>query len=386
MKLRLIGVLTILVLSVSATAVPVSAAVKAGAKCKVVGQIKVKKNKEFTCTAKGKKLVWRKEAKVVTASGVKDNASEKENSSDSAQKPVVIPTIEAKSFASGITSNELLAWTKAAIAEMKNPPTSFLSLIWPIGVALDDEPDPGVFGGDPFAEHSDILSASEIKDVSNYFRTWQTSLVANAANGCKQSAADLSEGADRVERWIKGAANVATAPDPCFNARAVTMAWTAEQSKYNAKTTFFHEAYHGLSNYLLAQCSPILKIDEDKMNYMRWFAEGTADYFGHYMAAKNEGRTDHKQRLLARFHTSLITEPNVKLDSNTYPQAAAMILMMERGLITEEKLVNGSYFNDCKWINTFDPANQNMKYIFNNFSKIKFSGGVYSYTDSAING
>ena len=82
MKLRLIGVLTILVLSVSATAVPVSAAVKAGAKCKVVGQIKVKNNKEFTCIAKGKKLVWRKEAKVFTASGVKDNASEKESSYD----------------------------------------------------------------------------------------------------------------------------------------------------------------------------------------------------------------------------------------------------------------------------------------------------------------
>ncbi len=67
MKLRLIGVLTILVLSVSATAVPVSAAVKAGAKCKVVGQIKVKKNKEFTCTAKGKKLVWsRGQVKFIT--------------------------------------------------------------------------------------------------------------------------------------------------------------------------------------------------------------------------------------------------------------------------------------------------------------------------------
>ena len=74
MKSRLIGLLAILALSISATAI------------------------------------------VVTASGVKDNASEKENSSDSAQKPVVIPTIEAKSFASGITSNELLAWTKAAIA------------------------------------------------------------------------------------------------------------------------------------------------------------------------------------------------------------------------------------------------------------------------------
>jgi hypothetical protein len=60
MKPRLIGVLTILALSISATAMPVSAAVKAGAKCKVVGQIKAKKSKEFTCIAKGKKLVWSK--------------------------------------------------------------------------------------------------------------------------------------------------------------------------------------------------------------------------------------------------------------------------------------------------------------------------------------
>ena len=60
MKSRLIGVLTILALSISATAMPVSAAVKVGAKCKVVGQIKAKKSKEFTCIAKGKKLVWSK--------------------------------------------------------------------------------------------------------------------------------------------------------------------------------------------------------------------------------------------------------------------------------------------------------------------------------------
>ncbi len=60
MKSRLIGVLTILALSISATAMPVSAAVKVGAKCKVVGQIKAKKSKEFTCIAKGKKLIWKK--------------------------------------------------------------------------------------------------------------------------------------------------------------------------------------------------------------------------------------------------------------------------------------------------------------------------------------
>ena len=298
------------------------------------------------------------------------------------KKPLVT-SYTGISYADGITSAEVVGWVEAAIAEMEKPPSTYMGMIWPIGRALDDEPDPGVFGGDPFYEYSDVLSAAEITEASNYFRTWQTSA---AAKGCEQSAAELSEGADRVERWIRGAANVATAPDPCFDARASTVAWSAEQSKYTAKTTFFHESYHGMSNYLLSRCSPILRVEEDQMNQLRWFAEGTADYFGHYMAAKDEGRTDHKQRLLARLATSLVSEPNMTLDSNTYPQAAAMILMMERGLITEEKLVDGSYFHDCNWISTFDPERNDIKYIFENFSKIESSGGIYSYTEQAING
>ena len=60
MKSRLIGLLAILALSISATAMPVSAAVKVGAKCKVVDQTKIKKQKEFICISKGKKLVWSK--------------------------------------------------------------------------------------------------------------------------------------------------------------------------------------------------------------------------------------------------------------------------------------------------------------------------------------
>jgi hypothetical protein len=58
MKSRPIGVLTILALCLSVTAIPASAAVKAGAKCKIVGQMKIKKQKEFICITKGKKLVW----------------------------------------------------------------------------------------------------------------------------------------------------------------------------------------------------------------------------------------------------------------------------------------------------------------------------------------
>jgi len=83
------------------------------------------------------------------------------------------PTRVAASFAKGISSAEVLAWVNAATGEMVNPPTDFMGLVWPIGKQLDDEPDPQVFDGDPFLEHSDVLSPSEQDEVATYFRSWQ---------------------------------------------------------------------------------------------------------------------------------------------------------------------------------------------------------------------
>jgi hypothetical protein len=291
------------------------------------------------------------------------------------------PTRVAMSFAEGITSEEVLEWINAAAGQMLNPPTDFMGLVWPIGMALDEEPDPQVFDGDPFMEHSDILGDDELDKVAAYFRNWQAGL-----QGCEQSAAELSERADRVERWIRGGANVATAPDPCFESRSAIVAWSAEQDKWTAKQSFFHEAYHGLSNYLLRQCSPVLGRQEDSMNNLRWFAEGTADYFGVYMAAKDDGRDDYVQTMLQRAYLDLRGDPGMPLEANTYVQAAAMILMIERGMITEEQILNGSYFNSCDWINTFDPDAPGMDYIFENFNKIEVSGGSYSYSEATIAG
>lgn len=292
------------------------------------------------------------------------------------------PTRVAMSFADGITPEEVLAWVNLATTQMLNPPTDFLGLIWPIGKALDDEPDPQVFDGDPFLEHTNVLDSEQLDEVAAYFRNWQAGLV-----GCDpEDAQGFEDGAQRVERWIKGGANVATAPAPCFESRSAIVAWSADQDKTTAKQTFFHESYHGLSNYLLKQCSPILGRQEDSMNELRWFAEGTADYFGLYMAAKDDGRDDYVQTMLKRAYLDLRGDPGMPLKANTYVQTAAMVLMIKRGNITEEKILDGSYFNSCQWINTFDPAAPGMDYIFDNFNKIEVSGGNYFYSDATIRG
>ena len=73
-----------------------------------------------------------------------------------------VPTgYEGVSYAEGITDSDVLSWVEAAIAEMSEPPTSFLGLIWPIGAELDEEPDPEVFDGAMFREHTQVLSAAE---------------------------------------------------------------------------------------------------------------------------------------------------------------------------------------------------------------------------------
>ena len=40
-----------------------------------------------------------------------------------------------------------MLWVEAAVAEMSDPPADFMGLIWPIGEALDDDPDPEIFDG-----------------------------------------------------------------------------------------------------------------------------------------------------------------------------------------------------------------------------------------------
>jgi hypothetical protein len=58
-----------------------------------------------------------------------------------------------------------------------------------------------------------------------------------------------------------------------------------------------------------------------------------------------------------------------------YVQSAAVVLMLDRGMVSEEKLLNGSYFHNCSWIEEFDPQAVGIDYIFENFNKIWFLAG-----------
>ena len=292
------------------------------------------------------------------------------------------PTRVAKSFATAVASDELLGWLEAAVGEISDPPTDFMGLLWPVGTALDDEPDPAAFDGDPFREHAAVLDDAAIDEAVAFFAEWQSGL-----QGCEpEEVSGFEDGALRVERWIRGGADVAPAPDPCLESRSAILALTPDQDVETARHIFFHEAYHGLSKYLLRQCAPILNRPEESMDDLRWFAEGTADFFSLVLQAQQDDRDDYEQRILERAKLELQGDPELTMASNTYVQAAGILLMVKRGSLSEAKVMDGTYFSNCDWIDTFDPSQSEVKFVFDNFRQLESIDGKLAYPDDVVNG
>ncbi|MDA7595973.1 hypothetical protein N8723_04320 [Luminiphilus sp.] len=292
--------------------------------------------------------------------------------------------IDAASYVSAFTSEAVANWISSAMLKMAQPPNQFFAMIWPIGAPLDDEPDPDVFDGAPFSEHRHVLTDSEVDAVVLTYQNWLSTVSCDTPSD-KDNIADLSA---RVETWIRRAADVATAPDPCFDARSAIYAWPSGTSETTARRVVMHEAYHGLSNYLGGRCAALTGKSEEYYDAIRWFAEGTAEYFGNYMAGEIEGRSDYVQTLLESaygdFQGEMMNQP---LESaGAYIQAAAIELMIQRGSLSLAKVLDGSYYHDCGYAERFALTTEEVQYIAENVASLQLIDGEYRFPSSVLQG
>ena len=255
-------------------------------------------------------------------------------------------------------------------------------MIWPIGAPLDDEPDPDVFDGAPFSEHRHVMTDSEVDAVVLTYQNWLSTVSCDTQSD-KDNIADLST---RVETWIRRAADIATAPDPCFDARSAIYAWPPGNSETTATKVVMHEAYHGLSNYLGGRCTALTGKSEEYYDAIRWFAEGTAEYFGNYMAAEIEARSDYVQTLLESAYGDLQGEMDQQplASAGAYIQAAAIELMVQRGSISLAKVLDGSYYHDCGYAERFALTTEEVQYIADNVASLQLIDGEYRFPSSVL--
>ena len=158
-------------------------------------------------------------------------------------------------------------------------------------------------------------------------------------------------------RWIKGGADIATAPDPCYHKRMVLFARNKLQKEITVQQIWLHELYHAHSNYLQNYCidpnQPEYIQDEEREIYEqgRWFGEATAEYFAHMVTEEMNGNSKPVSKMLMQAKKRAKKEGKSIYDDLAANSAVALRLIIERGNIeiNHEDILSANVFHSCDW-------------------------------------
>ena len=240
-------------------------------------------------------------------------------------------------------------------------------------------------GDDPFNTYEVVLTTEAMEQLTGTYEAWVDTAPCLSPGGTNfggwQSRAEANEGKTRVISWMEGGADVATAPAPCFDSRAVIYAFPAESTDAEGQHSYLHELYHALSNYLQDYCTEGGEIGVDQYEALRWVGEGTAHYFAYVVAAELNGVADPFSGMFQTARQDAIAGEGL---NTADPAAAALRLMVERGDLLESEILDGSIFETCDWPENWQRSNPRVAYAQDNWQQIQFDGDKWGFTEAAL--
>jgi hypothetical protein len=312
----------------SSLSTPAFAAVKAGAKCKIVGQTKVKKGKEFICIAKGKKLVWSKGLKVVVKATPTPSST---------PTPTPTPNPKVEPFVPWSTNFEINSLIKSAI----DSTNEYAGVVRP-----DNSYEISTQNS---VSESDRKWIAQMLDYTNGFfskvegrklkiflgnsHEWSKETVRNAGVwfGDPNGTYPCSDGTR--DAYCAGYKNLVL----------IVFLNPSQTWDIGRRSTPAHEIFHtvqfSLLGYNLERIGP-----DHPQRVPRWFMEGTANYFGYYMVERlGFGTYENGRNSQVRFNSEyqnikpLSTYDNFETNPYGIGQAATEYIIASVGF---ESLLN----------------------------------------------
>ena len=114
---------------------------------------------------------------------------------------------------------------------------------------------------------------------------------------------------------------------------------------------------------------------------MRWVGEGTAHYFAYYVAGKIDG-LDEPFNLM--FETAYRGGQDGESIDSADNAAAALRLMVERGDLTENEIINGSIFETCDWPAKWQDSDPAVAFAKDNWMNIELDSGKWEFASEAL--
>ena len=194
---------------------------------------------------------------------------------------------------------------------------------------------------------------------------------------------------DEYRQWLEGGADASTMQAVCSDTRIVVMGITEHMRNDEPLTEFqnllIHAQYHAFQQDL--EYEEICRRHSEPTNAnTRWMLEGAAHYFSTSSVEEINGSTEAHSKILEMALESYDRNGPGLLDGGESDKtgAAALRLMIEKGMLDEKSILDGSLFHDCARELVFDSSSPEIERIRESWYQIENQGGVYQFKSGAL--
>ena len=292
------------------------------------------------------------------------------------------PGIELVNYSSYPTE-DIKEWIALAESKMKSRKSRIFVFIYPVGKL--QEPEIRIrsdYADRVFREHEVLLSEDEIETILGEIEMW---LQGDSCIHEKSEAIALSD----YRTWLEKGADASTMHGLCETTRVVIMAITETMRDHepleNFQNFLAHELYHAFQQDLEDEGECRRKQNASENRNSVWMSEGGAHYFATWLVAEIHGKTDYLGQILDIAYHSFEREGELIYDYEPDKWgAAALSLMVKHGMLTEESILNGSFFHNCARELEFDHSSPEIQHIKNSWYLIEQNNGIFQFKEEAL--
>ena len=251
---------------------------------------------------------------------------------------------------SSYSTEDIHEWVSYAESKMASRKSNILAWIYPVGDMIRPEQE---IEGMPFIKHEVMLKNSEIDILMDDIESW---LRDDECMGHREENEHLKDELDRFRAWFEQGADASTQAALCEETRIIAMGITENMREheplFNFQDFLIHEFYHAFQQDLAMPGQCERKTRQPGSNTL-WFVEGAANYFSQTVVAEIQGSDypfrsawDRMLEIAWEVHNM---ENVTEIDGGPVDKtgAIALRLLIEKGMLTESEIMDGSLFHNC---------------------------------------
>ena len=291
--------------------------------------------------------------------------------------PITTPTITILNY-SDYPTNDIKKWVTLAESKMQSRKSNIFSFIYPVGNRKNPEQlIRSDYADRIFSQHDRLLTTSQIESILGEVEKWlkEEPCVKGDNRALNQHISDY-------RAWLEQGGDASTMHTVCATSRVVAMGITQQMRENETLQDFqnllLHEFYHAFQQDLAmeGECGNRRDQDEENSNTI-WFVEGGAHYFSTTLVSEINNNSNPNSDILK------IASENYSRDSSAIGPdkwgAAALRLMVELNLLTEESILDGSLFHNCARELEFDKQSSDIQGIKSSWFLIENKNGIYQF-------